>query len=75
MVIKYKGQGTYILLEHNEFTIEIKYTKEIACRKWGRRLCVFVGKLIGEQQVVIKGVPHHLEQSSMKGKGIGGVSY
>lgn len=40
----------------------------------GRRLCIFVDKLIDEQQVVIKGLPHYLEQSSVKEKGIVGCT-
>lgn len=38
----------------------------------GKQLCIFVDQLIGEQQVVIKGLPHYLEQSSVKKKGIVG---
>lgn len=37
-----------------------------------RRLCIFVDQLIGQQQVVIKGLPSYLEQSSVKEKGIVG---
>lgn len=37
-----------------------------------KRVCIFVDKLIGEQQVVIKGLPRYLEQSSIKEKGIVG---